>query len=74
MTTKTCKKCGGIMDATGDWIEVEGQEDLVRKPIWKCRCCWVEIPRRVYITKKAIEKRERMQRVWDSLVAEGLIK
>lgn len=43
------------------------------KPIYKCRLCGHEMPRKVYSTKKGQERKEK-QKKWSALVDELLNK
>lgn len=58
-----CPNCGpGIMERD------RSEED---KPIWKCRNCRHEMPRRTWKTKKRKEREERIDKTGESLAQLG---
>lgn len=54
-----CKECGGIQDAT---------RNLNDEPIYKCRCCDRETPRRVNHSKKREAKQAEIKDILASLI------
>ena len=59
---KECSVCGGI---------AEKSRNIDNEPIWKCRCCDHETPRKIYNTKKRVARMAKSDEM-DSLLNELL--
>ena len=57
----SCKNCGGDMKKATHWMEIHHDDEGVfdpGQPIWECKCCGYQTPRKARRVNKTTAERE----------------